>query len=155
MAKYFAQVNYHHEYRKKSVSAEMEIDLGRFEKQYGKAQYRLDSTVMTDMVPFMPMRSGLFVNVTRAMSASIAGSGKVVAAAPPFGRFLYEGEVMVGVKSGSPFAQPAEKKKATGRPLQYTKTAHPDAQSHWFDAAKRKNLKKWVSITKETAGGGE
>lgn len=155
MAKYFAKVNYHHEYRKKSVSAEMEIDLGRIEKQYEKAQYHLDSMVMTDMVPFMPMRSGLFVNVTRAMSASIAGSGKVIAAAPPFGRFLYEGDVMVGIRSGSPFAELGEKKKTTGNPIQYTKTAHPDAQDHWFDPAKKKNIKKWVAITKKTAGGGE
>ena len=154
MAKYFAQVNYHHEYRKKSVSAEMEIDLGRLEKQYSKAQFRLDSVVMRDMVPFMPMRSGLFVNVTRAMSAAIAGSGKVVAAAPPFGRFLYEGDVMVGVKSGSPFAMPGEQKKAISKQLQYTKTAHPSATDHWFDAAKRKHLKQWVAITKQTAGGG-
>lgn len=155
MAKNIKKLNYQYKYKNKKVTAEMTINLGRFEGQYSKAQYELDSTVMTDMVPFMPMKTGQFINVTKAMSASIAGSGKVVAAAPPFGRFLYEGDVMVGVKSGSPFAELGEKKKTTGKPIQYTKTAHPDAQDHWFDPAKKKNINKWVKKAKKTAGGGE
>lgn len=155
MAKNIKKLNYRYKYKNKKVTAEMTINLGRFEGQYSKAQYELDSTVMTDMVPFMPMDTGQFINVTKAMSASIAGSGKVVAAAPPFGRFLYEGDVMVGVKSGSPFAKLGEKKKTTGNPIQYTKTAHPDAQDHWFDPAKKKNINKWVKKAKKTAGGGE
>lgn len=155
MAKHIKKLHYHYEYKKKEITGEMVINLGRFEGQYGKAQYRLDSAVMTDMVPFMPMQTGQFINVTRAMSAAIAGSGKVFAAAPPIGRFLYEGNVMVGVKSRSPFARLGEKKEATGRPLLYTRTAHPDVQDHWFYSAKRKHKKKWVSITKQTAGGGK
>ena len=154
MAKYIKKLDYHYKYKKKEISGEMEINLKRFEGQYSKAQFRLDSVVMRDMVPFMPMVTGQFINVTKAMSASIAGSGKVVAAAPPFGRFLYEGDVMVGVKSGSPFAMPGDQKKAISQQLQYTKTAHPGATDHWFDAAKRKHRKQWVAITKQTAGGG-
>lgn len=154
MAKFIKKTQYSYKYKKKEINGEMVISLKRFEGQYSKAQFRLDSVVMRDMVPFMPMVAGQFVNVTKAMSASIAGSGKVVAAAPPFGRFLYEGQVMVGVKSGSPFAMPGEQKRAINQQLQYTKTAHPGATDHWFDAAKRKHGKKWVEITKQTAGGG-
>ena len=40
----------------------------------------------------MPMQTGQFINVTKAMSAAVAGTGKVVAAAPPMGCFLYEGK---------------------------------------------------------------
>lgn len=154
MGKHIAELKYKYGYKDRNITAEMTIDLGRFDKQYGKAQYKLDSMIMTDMIPYMPMQTGQFINVTRAMSAAIAGSGKVVAAAPPFGRFLYEGKVMVGERSGSPWAQKAERKVVTSRDLQYFKGAHPKAQSHWFDAAKVENAKKWAKKTKQTAGGG-
>lgn len=132
----------------------VDIDLSRFERQFQRAQYALDSVVMTDMVKFMPMDTGQFINVTKSMSAAIAGSGKVVAAAPPFGRFLYEGKVMVGVYSGSPLAQKGEKKVATDRDIDFCKGAHPDAQAHWFDAAKKQFGSQWVKQTKKIAGGG-
>ena len=154
MGKHIAQLKYKYGYEDRNITAEMTINLGRFDKQYGKAQYELDSMIMTDMIPYMPMQTGQFINVTRAMSAAIAGSGKVVAAAPPFGRFLYEGKVMVGERSGSPWAQKSERKVVTSRDLQYFKGAHPKAQSHWFDASKAQNAKKWVNKTKQTAGGG-
>ena len=132
----------------------VDIDLSRFERQFQRAQYALDSMVMTDMVKFMPMDTGQFINETKARSAAIAGSGKVVAAAPPFGRFLYEGKVMVGVYSGSPWAQKGEKKVATDRDIDFYKGAHPDAQAHWFDAAKKQFGSQWVKQTKKIAGGG-
>ena len=69
---------------------DMIIDMSRFEEQFSRAQFELDSMVMTDMVPYMPMESGMFIQITRAMSAAVAGTGKVVAAAPPMGRFLYK-----------------------------------------------------------------
>ena len=142
-------------YKSGVISAEMEIDLGRFEKQYSKAQYELDSAVMEDMVPFMPMVTGQFINVTKAMSQSVAGSGKVIAAAPPFGRFLYGGKVMVGVTSNSPWAKSGEKKVITDKNLQYSTGAHPQAQARWFDPTKKKNVKRWVKNVKKTAGGGK
>lgn len=132
----------------------MEIDLNRFEKQYNKAQYKLDSMVMDSMVPFMPMETGMFVDVTRAMSAALAGSGKVVAAAPPMGRFLYNGKLMIGEYTRSAFAAKGEKKVVTDTDLQYSKTTHSEAQSHWFEAAKNKDGKKWIAEVKHIAGGG-
>lgn len=154
MGKYIKQLNYEYHYDSRDISAHLTLNLGRFEGQYSKAQYALDSMVMTDMVKFMPMDTGQFINVTRAMSAAIAGSGKVVAAAPPFGRFLYEGKVMVGGSSGSPWAKKAEKKVATDRNIDFYKGAHPDAQAHWFDAAKKQSGSQWVKKTRRIAGGG-
>lgn len=133
----------------------MEIDLGRFEAQYSKAQYELDNMVMTSMIPFMPMQTGTFINVTRGMSASIAGSGKVVAAAPPMGRYLYEGNVMVGERTRSAWAEKGEKKVVTAKALDYSKAVHPKAQSHWFEAAKAEFGKQWIKKTKQLAGGGQ
>lgn len=137
---------------------DMLIDLERFEEQFSRAQFELDSMVMTDMVPYMPMETGLFIQITRAMSAAVAGTGKVVAAAPPSGRFLYEGKTMVDEKTGSPWARKGARKvlvsqyagKTNAKPnLTY---AH-GRQSHWFEAAKKQHGGQWISKTKRTAGG--
>lgn len=142
-----------HHFEDISVSTDSviaEVDMSRLENNFNRAQYELDSAVMTSMVPYMPRRSGQFINVTKAMSASMAGAGKVVAAAPPYGRFLYEGKVMIGEMSRSPWAKKGEKKVVTGRNLTYS----GGGQAHWFDAAKSADLNKWVDLVKKNAGGG-
>lgn len=142
----------------------VKLDMHRFEEQFRRAQYQLDGAVMNSMVPFMPMITGSFINTTRAASAAIQGSGEVYAAYGPQGRFLYEGKMMVSPSTGSTYAKKGEKKvlvsqyggKTRARELlSYTKQAHPKAQSHWFDAAKKKDGKKWMRGVKETAGGGK
>lgn len=138
----------------RNATIELDVDLSRFEKQYGKAQKKLDNAIMTSMVPYMPMRTGVFVNVTKAMSSAIAGSGTVIAAAPPFGRFLYEGKVMVDEVTKSPWARPGAKKVVINKNLDYSKNVHPQVTDHWFDTAKDKHLNSWVEVVKRTAGGG-
>lgn len=147
-------INYHYRNRGPNYQINMNIDLDRFERQYSRAQFGLDSMVMTDMVPYMPMQTGTFINVTKAMSAALAGSGKVVAAAPPMGRFLYEGKVMVDPETNSPWARKGAKKVVTERDLQYSKNAHPKATDHWFDAAKKEYGNDWVAYVRRVAGGG-
>ena len=139
----------HYNYSKPNL--EMRINLSRFEKQFEDAQKELDSMVMTDMKPYMPKQTGTFVNITSAQSASLAGSGTVVAAAAPMGRFLYEGKVMVDPKTGSPWARPGAKKVVTDRNLKYS---NPKATPHWFDTAKDKHGESWVKAVKKIAGGG-
>jgi hypothetical protein len=138
----------------KEIKLDMRLDLSRFDKQLAKAQYALDSMVMTSMVPYMPMDTGTFINVTRGMSAAIAGSGKVVAAAPPMGQFLYEGKVMVGERTRSAFAAKGERKEVIEKPLNYSRHAHPNVTDHWFDTAKKNHGDVWVKQTKKLAGGG-
>ena len=116
---------------------DMKVDFDRMETKAGKTQYLLDSRVMEDMIPYMPMRDGLFIATTRAMSQAIAGSGRVVAGAPPFGKFLYEGRVMVDPLTGSPWARKGAKKVVTRKPL---------AQKRWFDVAKKKHLNEWLDM---------
>lgn len=149
--KMIAKIKYNYSTHGKDSDIELDVDLSRFEKQYGKAQYALDSMIMTSMQPYMPHRTGTFINVTKAMSAAIAGSGNVIAAAPPMGRFLYEGKVMVDEKTGSPWARPGAKKVVTDRDLKYS---NPKATPHWFDTAKENHGKSWVKAVKNIAGGG-
>ena len=129
----------------------IEIDMSRFEEQFEKAQFYLDNQVMNDMVPYMPMQTGAFINLTRARSAALAGSGVVVAAAPPQGRFLYEGKVMVDPETNSPWARKGAKKVVTDKPLTYGNLI---ATPHWFDTAKKNHGKHWIEETKKIAGGG-
>lgn len=158
-----ATIEYSYKKTGKSYSVNMYIDLHRFEKQFSKAQYDLDSTVMTDMEVFMPKQDGVFINATKAMSAAIAGSGKVVAAAPPFGRFLYKGKTMVDIETGSPWARPAAKKVLVSQfggktnakeNLDLSRGINPRAQPEWFEAAKKYYGKVWIRKAKKTAGGG-
>lgn len=88
----------------------IKLNMSRFSRQYQEAQYLLDGMVMDSMIPFMPMISGNFINRTRAESTSLQGSGKVCAAAAPYGRFLYEGKTMVDELTGSPYARHGAKK---------------------------------------------
>ena len=129
-----------------------DVSLNRFEKQFQEAQFWLDGQVMTDVVPYMPHRDGTFVNLTRMRSAALQGIGKVVAGAPPQGRFLYEGKVMVDPVTGSPWARKGAKKVVTERPLTYS---NPKATPHWFDTAKEAHGKAWVKGVKRIAGGGK
>ena len=131
-------------------SVSIEVDLKRLENNFNRAQFALDSAIMTSMVPFMPRRDGQFIAVTKGMSAAVAGTGKVIAAAPPYGRYLYEGKVMIGEKSRSPWAKKGEKKVVTGRNLTYS----GGGRAHWFDAAKDADGDDWVKLVKQIAGGG-
>lgn len=162
--------NIHHFDGFSVVDGDIKINLNLSEmgERFNRAQFALDSAVMTSMVPFMPMEDGSFINETRARSASLAGTGQVCAAAPPQGRFLYEGKTMVDAETGkgpmrfmSKYGEATyrfrkgAKLKATDKPLQYTKTKHPKAQSHWFDAAKKQDEQSWIRTAKKVAGGGK
>lgn len=147
-----------------NADIKVELNLSRFDKQFQRAQYELDGNVMNSMVPFMPMVTGDFVDVTRAASAAVQGSGKVYAAYGPAGRFLYQGKTMVSTVTGSTWATKGTKKVLVSQysgktkakeDLQYTKTAHPKAQAKWFNAAKKADGKTWIKQAKKTAGGGK
>ena len=129
---------------------DIHVKLNRFTDQFNEAQRRLDSMVMTSMVPYMPFLTGAFINETKAVSASMVGTGQVCAGVSPQGRFLYEGKVMVGEKSRSAWAKKAEKKVVVGKDLTYSN----GRQSHWFEAAEKADKEMWIRVTKRTAGGG-
>lgn len=129
------------------------ISLNRFEKQFQEAQNWLDGQVFTDMEKYMPFRDGNMRNVSAIMSRSMQGTGRVIAGAPPYGRFLYEGKAMVDPVTGSPWARAGAKKVVTDRDLVFDKIAHPRATDHWFDAAKEQYVKSWAKGVKKRAGG--
>lgn len=128
-------------------SVDIRVDMDRLENNFNRAQYALDSAIMTSMEPLMPMETGQFIAVTKGMSAAVAGTGQVVAAAPPSGRFLYEGQAMIGRYSKSAWAKKGEKKVLSGKSLTYTRGG-----PKWFDKAKAKDGDNWVRIVKKEVG---
>lgn len=139
----------------------IKLNLTRFHKQFQRAQYQLDGNVMNSMVPFMPMVNGTFIDVTRAASAAIQGSGTVYAAYGPAARFLYQGKNMVSTVTGSTWAKKGTKKVLVSQyggktnakeNLTYSRAG---AKALWFDAAKKKDGKSWIKQAKKTAGGGK
>lgn len=129
----------------------IDVKMDRFEEQFQDAQFYLDTMIMTSMVPYMPRVTGAFVNITKARSATIAGSGEVVAAAPPYGRYLYKGKVMVDPRTGSPWARKGAKKIVTDKDIKYS---NPKATPEWFETAKKNHAEGWIKGIKRKAGGG-
>lgn len=145
----------------------VDVKFYRFAKQFHDAQFILDTDVMTSMIPLMPSNDGNFKKLTKLQSDSLAGSGLVVAAAKPQGRFLYYGKKMVDSVTGkgprkipngpNDFVWRYKKGAeliATNENLNLTR-GNPSAVPRWFETAKQRDLDKWVNNVKETAGGGK
>ncbi|MBP3851253.1 MAG: hypothetical protein J6D36_01780 [Erysipelotrichaceae bacterium] len=65
----------------------------------------------------------------------------------PYAHFQWYGEVMVGVRSHSPWAKRGERKVYAGRPLKYSQGG-----KDWFNRAKAANLDAWVKAVKKEYG---
>lgn len=126
-----------------------------------KAQYMVDTQIMNDMVPYMPMVTGTFINTVRIRNASLAGSGKVCAATGVMGRYLYYGNKMVDSQTGKGPRRIVldggevifryrlgAKLIPTAEPLNYNKAANALAGPFWFDRAKEQRYQEWVKTAK-------
>ena len=133
-----------------SANMRVKFDPKRLNQNVDRAQFALDSRIMNDMIPYMPMTTGTLIQVTCAKSAATAGTGIVCAAAGPYGRFPYYGKVMVDPLTNSPWARKGAKKIVTDRPLTYS---NPKAEPKWFEVAKEKNLDKWGKLVSDKLGG--
>ncbi len=123
-----------------------------------KAQYALDTQIMNDMIPYMPIQTGTFQNLVRMRSAALAGTGQVCAATTVYGRYLYEGKKMVDSATGKgprPIRlaggelifrfNKGAKLMASDNPLEYS---NPQAEPHWYEAAKRDHYEEWKALVK-------
>lgn len=149
-----------------TIDADLDISLSRFNKNLEDAQLQLDRNVMTSMVPYMPMNTGSFINLTRARSEALAGTGVVIAGVPPMGQYLYYGKKMVDSITGKgPAKIPIDdggdfifryrkgaKLVPTSEPLNYDTSTNPNAGPKWFEVAKKNHAKQWIKDVKKTAG---
>lgn len=93
-----------------------------------KGETWLANEIMKDTRPYVPA-------LTLSLSNRTHVEGNKAIYPGPYARYLYFGKVMEGPKYGP--------KHATDKDLVYTKTVNPQAQSHWFEASKAQNMKKW------------
>ena len=77
----------------------------------------LAETVARLSDPYVPMSPGSGAHMKEGYT--IASDGSSITYRGPYAHFQYVGEVMVGVKTGSPYAKSGEPKRGTGRALEY------------------------------------
>ena len=77
----------------------------------------LAETVARLSDPYVPMSPGSGAHMKEGYT--IASDGSSITYRGPYANFQYVGEVMVGVKTGSPYAKSGEPKRGTGRALSY------------------------------------
>lgn len=75
------------------------IRLSRFNPKFDEAQRWLDRAIMRKMTPVIPRDTGAFLGKIKAANKAKEGTGRIVTAVPPQGRYLYPGIA----PSGKPF----------------------------------------------------
>lgn len=120
-----------------------------------KAEHAVAAQAAKDTSPYVPMLTGSLNVRTQVEGGNIIYPG-------PYARYLYYGKVMVDSVTGKGPMHFIDKMgneqikfrkgatlKPTDRDLKYTKSAHPQAQAHWFEASKAENLDKWLRVAEE------
>ena len=67
------------------------IGLSRFNSKFRRAQEWLEEETMRKMAPFVPYKTGRFLQHIQAANDASVGDGKVITVVPPQGRRLYPG----------------------------------------------------------------
>ena len=67
------------------------IGLARFNPRFQKAQEWLEEEIMRRMAPFVPYKTGKFLQYLQAANDASVGDGRVITIVPPQGRRLYPG----------------------------------------------------------------
>lgn len=102
--------------------------IGRFQPKYSAAQKFLDSEVLRDSAPYVPMRTG---NLMKSGNVGTKiGSGKVIYVAP-YARAMYY-----------------------GFNIRFSKEKHPKARAQWFEAAKATKKAEWIKGVNKIMKGG-
>lgn len=120
-----------------------------------KAEHAVAVQAAKDTSPYVPMLIGSLNVRTQVVGGTIIYPG-------PYARYLYYGKVMVDSVTGKGPMHFIDKMgneqikfrkgatlKPTDRDLKYTKSEHPQAQDHWFEASKAQNLDKWLRVAEK------
>lgn len=107
----------------------LDLKLDRLNVSHETAQQWLDTMVMRDSTPFVPMRTGALSRSVQ--TGTVIGSGKVVWDCV-YARYCYYGFAM-----------------------NFSKQFHPDAQAQWFEAAKAVHGRSWLKQVRKIGGGGK
>lgn len=103
--------------------------------------------ILKDTDPYVPALTGSLSQRARVQDGEIIYPG-------PYARYLYAGKLMVDPNTGSSYAPKGGTKILTNKDLVFTKSMHPQAQSHWFEASKAQNLDKWKKVAAKAVSNG-
>lgn len=104
-----------------------------------RAAYAVAVQIESDTEPFVPARTKSTVNRTQVIDSFVIYYG-------PNSRMLYNGKLMIDPNTGSAWARKGATKVVTGKDLNISTAVHSQAQSHWFEASKAQNMKKWERV---------
>ena len=128
----------------------------------GRVQQVIDKSVIDWCLKYCPWDAGVLAK--SAYSATVIGSGLVVYPGP-YAHYQYYGEVygpnipIFDDDSGAPtgfWSPPGQKKKPTGKPLDYSKSREkngPLAGPFWFERMKADHLNGILEEARGVAGG--
>lgn len=123
-----------------------DLDVNAISKRATMAEKVLANQVLKDTRPFVPA-------LTMSLNQRSHVEGNKVIYPGPYARYLYYGKVMVD-ENGRPAFPTKDGFRhrkgavlhATEKDLVFTKSVHPQAQAHWFEASKAVNLDKWKRV---------
>lgn len=122
----------------------VDIDVGRIvqsrKARASRALGNLGQTVLDDSNFYIPRDQDQLINSGRV---DVVADGAQVSWNAPHARYQYSGKVMVGKPP----------KTVTDKDLVYSKDKNPNAQSHWFEAAKKTKLAEWLRKFQKMMGG--
>ena len=113
-----------------------------------RLEHALAWQILKDTRPYVPA-------LTLSLNNRSHVSGNRIIYPGPYARYLYYGKVMVNALTGK---GPMYIKdvgyrwprgailRPTNRDLTFNKSVHSKATSHWLDASKRKNMRRWQTM---------
>ena len=119
---------------------------GHLEDRFGEgspAQYEWSRIVFYGGVPYMPMVTNNFINLSIIASEPLFSKGELLYPGP-YAHFLWAGEVYVDPETGSPWAREGVTKIPAGRPLTYNQEANALAGGAWNTRSANDNYPAWA-----------
>ena len=120
-------------------------------ENFSEAQKFIDKSCIQLSKKYTPARN-LFLSERAPFIGTKIGSGHICYKAP-YARYQYYGVLMVSSVTGSAYARHGESKVITGKPLQYDKDKHQDAQRLWFEVMKTNYKAEILQGAAQKAGG--
>lgn len=129
---------------------EVHVHMKTTSARINKAHRNLKANFMNAMLLYMPKRTGFLQQATRAANVIMTDTEEMFAAVGSYGRFQYEGKVMVDEETGSPWARKDNRKVVTDRRLTW---GNPNAAAHWAEVAWDRHGKRLVQLAQEDLEG--
>ena len=131
---------------------DINVSFDRLARYMSKSQRDLDKQILVDMMDYIPMETGNLSHETWSDNEENIGKGELILSTTDYARYLYHGKLMVDPETGSPCARPQAIKVLTDQDLEYSKSAHEKAGSHWFERAKEERKRTWLNTARKAAG---